>query len=73
MKSDNKHETMPVEGKFLNTDTVADHSATAFTIHQELAGPKPSKPQIPVDIGGPKRLEPTRYGDWEKNGRCIDF
>lgn len=18
-------------------------------------------------------LEPTRYGDWEKNGRCIDF
>lgn len=23
--------------------------------------------------GGPKGLEPTRYGDWEKNGRCIDF
>ena len=22
---------------------------------------------------GPKGLEPTRYGDWEKNGRCIDF
>ncbi len=21
----------------------------------------------------PARLEPTRYGDWEKNGRCIDF
>ncbi|MGA7297128.1 MAG: DUF1674 domain-containing protein [Rhodanobacteraceae bacterium] len=21
----------------------------------------------------PKRLDPTRYGDWEKNGRCIDF
>lgn len=20
-----------------------------------------------------KRLDPTRYGDWEKNGRCIDF
>lgn len=19
------------------------------------------------------RLEPTRYGDWEMNGRCIDF
>lgn len=26
-----------------------------------------------VEIGGPNRLEPTRYGDWEKNGRCIDF
>jgi hypothetical protein len=26
-----------------------------------------------VEIGGPKGLEPTRYGDWEKAGRCIDF
>ena len=23
--------------------------------------------------GGPKGLEPTRYGDWERNGRCYDF
>ena len=27
----------------------------------------------PKEIGGPKGLEPTRYGDWEKKGRCIDF
>jgi hypothetical protein len=20
-----------------------------------------------------KRPDPTRYGDWEKDGRCIDF
>jgi len=20
-----------------------------------------------------RHLDPTRYGDWEKNGRCIDF
>ncbi len=25
------------------------------------------------EVGGPKGKEPTRYGDWEKNGRCIDF
>ncbi len=25
------------------------------------------------EIGGPERPEPTRYGDWEKKGRCIDF
>ena len=25
------------------------------------------------ESGGPKGLEPTRYGDWEKAGRCIDF
>ncbi|XP_025951673.1 succinate dehydrogenase assembly factor 4, mitochondrial [Dromaius novaehollandiae] len=23
--------------------------------------------------GGPKGPEPTRYGDWERKGRCIDF
>lgn len=25
------------------------------------------------EIGGPKGPEPTRYGDWERRGRCIDF
>lgn len=27
----------------------------------------------PKEIGGRGGLDPTRYGDWEKNGRCIDF
>jgi len=27
----------------------------------------------PREIGGPAGPEPTRYGDWERNGRCIDF
>jgi hypothetical protein len=31
------------------------------------------QPQQPAEYGGPKGKEPTRYGDWEKNGRCIDF
>ena len=25
------------------------------------------------EIGGPVGPEPTRFGDWEKNGRCSDF
>ncbi|XP_070543421.1 succinate dehydrogenase assembly factor 4, mitochondrial-like [Ptychodera flava] len=25
------------------------------------------------EIGGPRGPEPTRYGDWERKGRCIDF
>ena len=29
--------------------------------------------KAPVEIGGRKGPDPTRYGDWEKNGRCIDF
>lgn len=27
----------------------------------------------PRELGGPPGPEPTRYGDWEKAGRCIDF
>ncbi|MGC1388762.1 MAG: DUF1674 domain-containing protein [Steroidobacteraceae bacterium] len=25
------------------------------------------------EVGGPSGPEPTRYGDWELRGRCIDF
>ena len=25
------------------------------------------------EYGGQAGPEPTRYGDWEKNGRCTDF
>ena len=31
------------------------------------------KPAPPREIGGPKGPEPTRYNDWEKGGRCVDF
>ncbi len=39
----------------------------------------PKKPAIPAtsepqkEVGGQKGPEPTRYGDWESNGRCTDF
>ncbi|MGH7045945.1 MAG: succinate dehydrogenase assembly factor 4 [Stellaceae bacterium] len=32
----------------------------------------PPRPQQ-QEIGGPAGPEPTRYGDWEYNGRCTDF
>jgi hypothetical protein len=25
------------------------------------------------EVGGPKGLEPTRYGDWERKGLAVDF
>jgi hypothetical protein len=31
------------------------------------------KAEKPLEIGGREGPEPTRFGDWEKNGRCIDF
>lgn len=32
-----------------------------------------SAADAPREIGGREGPDPTRYGDWEKNGRCIDF
>jgi hypothetical protein len=37
--------------------------------------PKTERPVQPAvtEIGGPKGPEPTRYGDWERKGICVDF
>lgn len=52
---------------------------------QPGAGPKRPADPVPADpalVGpvqpageqnGPKGPEPTRFGDWEKDGRCFDF
>ncbi len=35
---------------------------------------RPGRTTQPLsEIGGQKGPEPTRYGDWEKGGRCTDF
>jgi hypothetical protein len=42
-----------------------------------VAGVQPIRAvnQLPParESGGPAGPEPTRYGDWERRGRCIDF
>lgn len=43
-----------------------------ISIHDKQAD-KPAKDQSATELGGPKGPEPTRYGDWERRGRCIDF
>ncbi len=49
----------------LNPDPVPTDPAAAAAV-------APATP-APREIGGPPGPEPTRFGDWEKNGRCIDF
>jgi hypothetical protein len=33
----------------------------------------PEKPKQVEEIGGPPGPEPTRYGDWQFNGKVTDF
>ena len=37
------------------------------------AKPAEPAPARPREVGGRDGPEPTRFGDWEKAGRCIDF
>jgi hypothetical protein len=50
----------------------ASRSSAGDASAPPAAVPANNKPQ-PREIGGPKGPEPTRYGDWERAGRCIDF
>lgn len=56
--------------------TEPNRSQDADTSPDDLASkaeqPEPVKVSVP-EVGGPKGPEPTRYGDWERKGRCIDF
>lgn len=38
---------------------------------EQSAGDK--KAPVGNETGGPQGPEPTRYGDWERKGRCVDF
>ena len=50
------------------------------SVHKATSDVGKKDPQETVELekkvpetGGPKGLEPTRYGDWEAKGRCHDF
>lgn len=49
------------------------HSSETTPDSRHPEGPQGKTSDQPREIGGRKGPEPTRYGDWEKNGRCIDF
>lgn len=61
------------------TSKTGDDASTAgileTTAAVRAAASKPSSELIPaaVEVGGRDGLDPTRYGDWELRGRCIDF
>lgn len=58
---------MIAEGKQEAADTSADG---VVPVEEEHAAPAKERLR---EIGGPKGPEPTRFGDWERAGRCIDF
>lgn len=44
-----------------------------ISANKAISTKKTSKNKKEEEFGGPKGLEPTRYGDWEVSGRTSDF
>lgn len=52
------------------TPQTAAERALAEAEARRAAAPAPQRPK---EVGGRNGPEPTRYGDWEKNGIISDF
>ena len=69
-------------GSFENNATKGKGTQGEQEKDQEAEGSGENDPYAPFpddvnpltgEKGGPRGPEPTRYGDWERKGRCIDF
>jgi hypothetical protein len=58
--------------KKLQQKEIPAQADTSTKVPGQGAEVEAKKPR-PVEVGGPKGPEPTRYGDWEQAGRCTDF
>lgn len=52
------------------TEPTAPNDMADTSVRDRAESAEDSRPK---EIGGRGGLDPTRYGDWEKAGRCIDF
>jgi hypothetical protein len=55
------------------SDVVAPIASDGKSAASQAADAVQPEVAAPEEIGGPPGPEPTRFGDWEKNGRCVDF
>jgi hypothetical protein len=56
----------------MQIETMIEDIIDAVQPEQPMPSPASNR-QLTEEMGGVKGPEPTRYGDWEKNGRCFDF
>lgn len=61
-----------LSGKMSAEDKVQKGADTADGAKDKTAEKTPTA-DMPKEIGGRGGLEPTRYGDWEKDGIISDF
>jgi hypothetical protein len=67
------HTAAPFSGKLCSVMSTCEDKNRIEPATQPAEGEQIIAAQAPLEIGGRKGPEPTRYGDWELRGRCIDF
>lgn len=55
------------------TKPEAEHKTDSAAKSDKVTDGDQKTPDKAKEIGGPKGLEPTRYGDWERKGIVSDF
>ncbi len=65
MDEKNTPDDLPAAAKRALAEAAARRAEQAKKADGEAGNPK--------ELGGPKGEEPTRFGDWERGGRAIDF
>jgi hypothetical protein len=65
---------LAVESRLAYRDWMStDPEPAASPPPADAAAPAATPSTLPKEIGGSKKPEPTRYGDWEVGGICSDF
>ncbi len=64
---------MADEPRLQGTEDGTDEPRAATQGERPTENAPADPPRETREIGGPSGPDPTRYGDWERRGRCIDF
>jgi hypothetical protein len=72
-KSSERANNLPVQAEGEVGKGAVSHNHGGAALDKSDQPAEGSSGGAPKEVGGRGGLEPTRFGDWEKNGRCIDF
>ena len=75
-ETDNENDGTPSEGSASIKQDLPPAAIRALEEAEQrrlAAQAREEAQNTPAERGGPKGVEPTRYGDWERKGRAVDF
>jgi len=58
---------------FMQKETPIPPKSPVKPVASEAAPQHVPNAPLPPEYGGRKGPEATRFGDWEMNGKCVDF